>query len=256
MQNETPRNKVKKNEKVYFTEQTEDAIVAYNNATDSDERERIFIEYIAYPLDKLSENVINRFKFPYINQSFEDTKKQVVSFLVINLKKYDKSKAKAFSYFSVIAKNYLIYHNNNGYKDEKRSFSISDSVEEETISVESSINNLEAPNRQGNEDVREFINIMITYWEGNVHKHFKKRRDTEIANAVIELFRRVENIENFNKKALYLMIREMISDCKTGYITKVVNKMKSVVREQMTEYYSEGTINPKESAPRKRLSRK
>jgi hypothetical protein len=240
METRKPKNKIKRSEKVYFTKDTEDAIVRYNETHDPEQREKIFIEYIAYPLDKIAENVINRFKFPYVHHSFDDIKKQVVSFLVTNLPKYSKDKGKAFSYFSVIAKNYLIYHNNNGYKEEKRSLSIHD-YDNESMSDDTLIGNLEAPDEHEHDDNREFTKLMVEYWEGNVTRHFKKRRDIDIANAVIELFRRAENIENFNKKALYLMIRE-ITDCKTGYITKVVNKMKSIVQKQMMEYYNEGTI--------------
>lgn len=228
-------------DRVYFTTSTEDAIVRYNESNCLEEREKIFREEIGYPLDKLAENVINRFKFPYIKEKFEPIKQQVVSFLVTNLHKYSKDKGKAFSYFSVIAKNYLIFHNNNSYKEEKRSLYISDSIDD-LLLLEDVVSNLEAPDEHAHDDVREFVDLMIEYWEYNVTRHFKKRRDIEIANAVIELFRRSHNIENFNKKALYLMIREM-TDCKTGYITKVVNKMKSVVIEQMSEYHDQGTIN-------------
>lgn len=236
-----PKNKIKNNVRVYFTEETEDAIVKYNESNDPLERERLFIEYIAYPLDKLAENVINRFKFPYISQTFDDTKKQVVSFLVINLHKYSKDKGKAFSYFSVIAKNYLIFHNNNAYKEEKRNISLT-GQNDEAVPIDDVISNLESPDEREYDDVREFTRLMIEYWEKNVTRHFKKKRDIDIANAIVELFRRAENIENFNKKALYLMIREM-TDCKTGYITKVVNKMRTIVQQHMKEYYDHGTFD-------------
>jgi hypothetical protein len=227
-------------EKVYFTEDTENSIIKFNESSDLEYREIIFRKEIAKPLDKLAENIINRFKFPYLNNNFEDTKKQVVSFLVTNLSKYSKDKGKAFSYFSVIAKNYLIFHNNSGYKEEKRSFSIFE-IGEEGHQPENTIGNLEAPDDHIHDDVKEFISLMIVYWENNVNKHFKKKRDIDIANAVIELFRRAEHIENFNKKALYLMIRE-ITDCKTGYITKVVNKMRSVVKEHQKTFYANGSL--------------
>lgn len=103
-------------QKMYFTDETQNAIIRYNESDDPEVREQIYREFIEYPFDKLAENIINRFKFPYINYSFDDIKKQVVSFLCIHLSKYTKDKGKAFSYFSVIAKNYLILHNNNGYK--------------------------------------------------------------------------------------------------------------------------------------------
>lgn len=230
-------------ERIYFTEKTEEAIILYNKTTDSEVREQIYKDSIQYPMDKLAENVINRFKFPYVNQTFDDLKKQVVSFLVINLAKFTQGKGKAFSYFSVIAKNYLILHNNNGYKQEKRSVYLSDKNESD-VSIEEVLH-LELPNTEVQEEVKEFIGLMITYWDKNITRVFKKKRDIEIANAVLELFRRVDNIENFNKKALYLMIREM-TDCKTSYITKVVNKMREHVLRQLNEYHEHGVLNAEE----------
>jgi len=230
--------------RVYFTTETEKAIIEFNASQDEDDRNTIYRERIEYPLDKLAENIINRFKFPYVNQSFEDTKRQVVSFLVISLPKFSKGKGKAFSYFSVIAKNYLILHNNNGYKNEKRSVYLSDKTESD-IPIEEVLN-LEHPSTESQDDVREFYQLVLTYWDLNMPRIFKKKRDTDIANAVLELMRRAQYIENFNKKALYLMIREM-TNCKTSYITKVVNKMRVIIMRQWAEYQEYGLINLEES---------
>ena len=70
---------------------------------------------------------------------------------------------------------------------------------------------------------------------------FKKHRDREIANAVIELLKRANSIENFNKKALYVLIREM-TNSKTVHITKVINKMKIHVLKQTQEYRKSGYL--------------
>ena len=74
------RQKKKPLGKIYFTQETEDAIVKYNKTTDLEEREELYREYIEAPFDKLVENVINRFKFPYMEGTFEDVKSEVVSF--------------------------------------------------------------------------------------------------------------------------------------------------------------------------------
>jgi hypothetical protein len=235
----TMRKKKTDNERIYFSTKTEAAIIAYNLSNDLDEREVIYVSKIGKALDKLAENVINRFDFPYINVSFDDLKRQVVSYLVTNLHKYTQDKGKAFSYFSVVAKNYLILHNNNGYKEEKRSVSISD-ANDAFVSIEEVIS-LEAPNEREHEDTQEFVRLMIDYWDRNLTLIFRKKRDIDIANAVVELFRRADGIENFNKKALYVMIREM-TDCKTSYITKVINKMRLHTARQLEEYYRNGTI--------------
>lgn len=232
-------------ERMYWTDDTEAAIIAYNASDDMEERETLFRSKIAYPLDKMAENVINRFKFPYVNMPFEQLKRQVVSFLVTNLHKFNPSNgAKSFSYFSVVAKNYLILHNNNGYKEEKRHLSLNDQGET-FISIEEMIA-LEAPDEHQHEDSKEFVRLMIRYWDQNMTRHFKKKRDIEIATAIVQLFRDVEGIENFNKKALYVMIREM-TDCKTSYITKVINKMRAHTVRQLNEFHEYGTINGDES---------
>ena len=72
-------------------------------------------------------------------------------------------------------------------------------------------------------------------------EYFPKKRDVQIADAILELFRRAEYIENFNKKSLYLLVREM-TGYPTHYITKVVNKMKEKQMELYNEFDREGDI--------------
>jgi hypothetical protein len=82
---------------------------------------------------------------------------------------------------------------------------------------------------------------MVSYWEKNVNKIFTKQRDINIANAVIELFRNSDRIDAFNKKALYLYIRE-ISSCKTQQITKVINRMKNYQNNITRAYVDTGKL--------------
>jgi hypothetical protein len=235
----SPTRAARSSNRVYFTQETENAIVQYNLTEDLHERELIYKNEIHKPLDKLAENVINRFKFPYIQGSFDEVKAQVVSFLVINLHKYTADKGKAFSYFSVIAKNYLIAHNNNAWKEEKRTSYFADKQDEqftldELLSVDTEEVEIKA-------DFSEFFRLAVQYWDFNLTRLFKKKRDIEIANAVIELMRHVNSLENFNKKALYVMIREM-TNYKTSHITKVTNKMRGIMMEQLAEFKRTGYI--------------
>jgi len=226
--------------KMYFTADTEKAIVEYNKSTDQDERNTIFRERIHAPIDKLAENIINRFKFPYMNANFEDVKNQVVSFLVLNLHKFTEDKGKAFSYFSVVAKNYLVLHNNNSYRDELRSSYLVDSSNDESFMLEEVLTT--KPDAEtSHRDTSDFVELLVQYWDFNLDRIFKKQRDREIANAVVELLKRANSIENFNKKALYVLIREMTNN-KTVHITKVINKMKVHVLKQMKEYRKSGYL--------------
>jgi len=236
----SPTRAARSSNRVYFTQETENAIVEYNLLEDPFERELLYKKEIQKPLDKLAENVINRFKFPYIAGTFDEVKAQVVSFLVINLHKYTANKGKAFSYFSVIAKNYLIAHNNHAWKEEKRSVYFADKHDEQfTLEELISVDEEEADNRA---DFSEFFRLSVQYWDFNLSKYFKKKRDIEIANAVVELMRHVNSLENFNKKALYVMIREM-TNYKTSHITKVINKMRLVVMLQLKEFKRTGYID-------------
>jgi hypothetical protein len=106
-----PRKKAKS--RMYFTQTTENAIIRYNGSEDSFLRNKIYNEHIAYAFDKLAENIIHTFKFYYFDVPSEQVKHEVVSFLVMNMHKFKEGKGKAFSYFSIVAKNYLILNNNN-----------------------------------------------------------------------------------------------------------------------------------------------
>jgi hypothetical protein len=92
-----------------------------------------------------------------------------------------------------------------------------------------------------NDEHRTFNKRMLEYWDKHLENFFPKKRDLQIADSVLELFRRAEHIENFNKKSLYLLIRE-ITGHPTHYITKVVNKMKEKQMALYNEFDREGDI--------------
>lgn len=240
------RKKRKASSKMYFTQDTEDAIVQYNNESDSYVREEIYREKIEYPLQKLVENVFNRFGFTYFRTSPHEVQREALAHLVANLGKYDPNrvsklskkgkKSKAFSYFSVIAKNWFILLNNNNYKEFQTHVEISEERGENTVQLQ----HVDRHHTQTETD--EFMDLTIRFWEENVSKIFNKQRDLDIANAVIELLRNSQRIDAFNKKALYLYIRDM-SDCKTQQITKVINKMKQYHKNIYRMYLDDGVVS-------------
>ncbi len=229
----------RKRKNYYFTQTTENAIVRYNNSDDQVLRNKIYNEHIAYGFDKLCENIIHTFKFYYFDVPPETVKQEVVSFLVMNMHKYKNDKGKAFSYFSIVAKNYLILHNNSNYKKYK----ITDKVErmdfKRDILSEQSVLSTDETNI-------EFVKQMIKYWDNNLTNIFQKPRDIKIADSVIELFRRKESIDNFNKKALYILIREM-TGYTTQHITRVVNVMKKYHTHLFRSYLNSNTIDTRDT---------
>ena len=225
----------KKKSNMYFTQTTENAIIRYNKSDDSRLRNKIYKEHIDYPFDKLAENIIHTFKFYYFDVPPNTVKKDVVSFLVMNIHKFQEGKGKAFSYFSIVAKNYLILHNNGNYKKNK----ITDKLER--LDYKRNLNS-ELSREDQKESNEDFVNQMIKYWNNNLINVFKRPKDMKIADSVIELFRRKDSLDNFNKKALYILIREM-TGLKTQHITRVIGVMKKYNNKLLKEYYSSGSID-------------
>jgi hypothetical protein len=225
----------KKVSNVYFTPDTESAIVAYNETEDPREKDRIYNEKIQGAFGKIAENIYNTFKFSYADVSPLEIQKQAISHMVANMSKYEKGKGKAFSYFSIVAKHWFILDNNTTYRRFKKHVEICEQTGEAGEFV------VEPEHEKQESETREFIKLMVEYWDKNVGKHFTKERDLKIANAVVEIFRNADRIDVFNKKALYLYIRE-IADCQTQHITKVINKMAGPQSVIKTEYLNRGTV--------------
>jgi hypothetical protein len=223
--------------KLYFTQETEDAIVEYNKNDCMIIRNKLYDEKIKYPFEKLAENILNTFKFSYFECSHEEVQMEVVSNLVSNMHKFREGAGKAFSYFSIIAKNFLILYNNGNYKKFKRHTSVDD---DEVIYDHRELTHFPADDIKSKE-LSEFMRLMVDYWDTHLEKIFKRKTELSIAAAVIEVFRRSESIENFNKKAIYLYIREM-TNCKTQAITKVIGKMKKAQSEIYKEYRETGRV--------------
>jgi hypothetical protein len=226
-----------KKKNIYFTQETEDAIILYNKTTDPILRNKIYQQHIHYPFTKLAENIFNTFKFSYFDVSSEDVLSEVVSNLVEKIHMFKEGRGRAFSYFSIVAKNYLILHNNSNYKSYKRVDIISNMPEGWNIE-----NDFEY--QQSAIEFREFKELMLGWWDEHLTTIFNRKRDIQIADAILELIRRSDWIEDYHKKHLYLLVREM-TNYKTHYITKVVNAMKGYQSDLLDEYLSTGTITMK-----------
>jgi hypothetical protein len=220
--------------KQYFTKDTEDAIIEYNLTDDQRIKDRVYRDRIKPAFDKLAEIVYNKWKFTYFDDEPKDVMSEVVAFMIEKIHMYKNGKGKAFSYFTIVARNYLILNNNANYKRYKDTSILSampDSFDTENNWKE----------EDTNDEYRTFNKQMLLYWDEHLENYFPKKRDMQIADAILELFRRAEYIENFNKKSLYLLIREMTGH-PTHYITKVVTKMREKQMELYNQFMDEGDI--------------
>jgi hypothetical protein len=236
----TVRKRKPKKANVYFTQDTEDAILEYLKSKNTKKRNQIFNERINYAFHKLAENIIHTFKFYYTEvDTIPELQHEVVAFLLEKLHLYKQEKGKAFSYFGTITKRYLILYNNANYKKLKDRAPVEAADEDKTILVDL-VKNSEADGDQVYE-TSSFLKQFTKYVDAKLFDLFPKQRDAQIADAIMELFRKNENIDIFNKKALYIYIKE-ITDASTPQITKIIKRLKVVYVKKYNEYYEHGHV--------------
>ncbi len=226
----------KRTKKQYFTPDTDAAIKEYLASSNQDDRDEIFKTRIWYPFYKLAENLIHTFKFYYTEvDDLEDLKHEVICFLLEKLDYFKPEKGtKAFSYFSIVGKNYLILYNNNNYQKKKQKVDVLAADEDEGV--------LHQLGRDGRkQEIKDFIDYLTEYIDKYMFTMFKKEKDRKVCDAINTLFKRRENLEIFNKKALYIYIREM-TEVDTPVITKVTKKLKVLYKDLYNEYITTGHV--------------
>ena len=232
-----PKKRKKKTKNQYFTQATEDAIVRYNNSTDPKERSRIYQNDIHYAFFKLTENIIHTFKFYYTEvNEIEHLQHEVITFLLSKIHLFDQTRgAKAFSYFGTIAKRYLIIENTKNYKKRVDKAPVEELYHNDKFSYDLDYNPTEK------DDLSNFLDLYITYCTNNIFHLFPKEKDAKVADAILEVFRKREGLNIFNKKAIYLYIREIV-DVKTPHITRVADQLSDIFKDNYIFYLENGYV--------------
>jgi hypothetical protein len=238
MSEEVKRKRKKKTKNQYFTQATEDAIVRYNNCTDPNERSDIYRDEIHYAFFKLTENIIHTFKFYYTEvDEIEHLQHEVMTFLLDKIHLYDQTRgAKAFSYFGTIAKRYLIIQNTKNYKKRVDKAPVEELYHDPQYSYSLDDDPLEK------DHLSDFIDEYVDYYTENLYNFFPKEKDAMVADAILEMFRKREVMDIFNKKAIYLLIREMV-DVKTPHITRIATQLGDMFKEHYIFYQEHGYTN-------------
>jgi len=226
-----PRKRKVKTKNNYFTEDTENGILEYRKCRDQAERNRIYNQKIHFGFYKLAENIIHTFKFYYTEvDKIEDLKFEVVSFLLQKLDLYDQSKGKAYSYFGTIAKRYLIIYNQKNYKKLVNKVDIPNNEDDDESFKQAIIQ------KENNEPDRfAILELVISKLEIRIDSMFDKPEELDVAYAILNIFKKRENIEIFNKKAVFIYIKEM-TNANSNTITKVIKKIKVLYLSILNKY--------------------
>ena len=227
--------KRRKKSKNYFTQETENYIVLYNNTKNSEKRSRIYETNIHYPFFKLTQNIIHTFKFYHTEvENLEHLQHEIITFLLSKMHLFDPTRgAKAYSYFGTIVKRWLILYNTKNYKKKINKVGV------EVLTSENSTHTYSQGDEKVKSDLDKYVDLFVDHTSENIFELFPKKNDAQIADAILELFRKRETLEVFNKKALYIYIREMV-DVKTPKITKIADKLHDIFKSQYIFYLENG----------------
>ena len=208
----------------YFTHEHEEAIIRYAQTKCVRERTELYIKWIEPAFNQMVDKIVFTYKFTSL-PNCDSLRDECKVWLMTILDKYDPNKgSKAFSYFSVITKNWFIHKVKRQQKRNKREVdydNISKSFEEEYLSTNESYVSI----REETEFWNNFYSELNSWDTSSM-----KDNDLKVYKAIVVLFESKEDIEIFNKKAIYLYLREL-----TGLNTKqIVNSLKKFRKK----YYS------------------
>ena len=162
-----------------------------------------------------------------------------VNTLNISPECYDKlikiTPAKAYSYFGTIVKRWCILYNEKNYKKKISSVPVGELEKDDTHSY--------SIDYSPDDKLSYFIDKFVEHVSNNIYDLYPKNIDAQIADSILELFRKRDSIDVFNKKALYIYIHEMLPDVKTPKITKIANSLYGIFRKQYIFYIENGYIN-------------
>jgi len=211
----TKTKRKKKSKRYYFTKVHEEAIVKYAISNDRKERTQLYVEFIQPAFSEMVDKIVFTYKFstlPNIDMLRDECK----IWLTTILDKFDPAKgSKAFSYFSVITKNWFIHKvkkNSQKHKREIQFEDLSKDMEQSHMSV-----NVSYINDRENREFWKHLWFQIDDWD----QESLRANERKVLEAVKILLKNSDDIEIFNKKAVYLYLREL-----TGLNTKqVVNNL-------------------------------
>jgi hypothetical protein len=207
----------------YFHEGVEEAIHQYNIVETEREKNKLF--GIIYPaLFKIAEVYYNKIKPEYIDGEPLDIQYDCVGYLTERLFRIKEGKGKAFSYMTICAKNYYIFHNQRGYTGTKKTLKL------DVLNENWDIADVDNGRVEEMEDKANLLSAFADYLEANKDKltTAAARKFVPVINEVIKLMRNIDSIESFNRRDL--MNNLTLIDGKEidrHYITKVFNRISS-----------------------------
>jgi hypothetical protein len=227
----TKKAKRGKNQKTenYFDVREELAVRMFLTATTMDEKNKIYNEYLKYPLDKMISSIIRRYKLYRKDMDFIEIHNDTHSFLITKVDKFVPSKEKkAYSYFGTICKNYLM---GQIQKDQKE-FNRKIPYEDISHDLENNMNMVYYIDLEPQSDDNIISHLLLSIKE-ILKDDSLNHNEYKLGLALSDIFENYQNIfpasENnkFNKNLILLSLRE-ITNMSTKEIRASMKRYKKI----------------------------
>ena len=220
--------------KYYFDAGTQAAIVAFQKETDRKTRESLYVKSIMPAFEKLVENLINIYKFTSLYDTYEDLKNDCVNFLFETIPKFDETRGtRAFAYFNIVAKHWLLIKTKQKAQKIKRSVSLDDpgslTVHEHVLIEEHNL----LPSQ---DDILDESKSLEGTLEMLYEIRTKAKTENELVciNSIITIFENIDEIDLLNKGAILLYMREL-SGLSPKQLTTTMHSIKKYYKKSITE---------------------
>ncbi len=220
----------KRGKNQYFGPPEDKAIIDFQKSDDRREREILYTTIILPAFDKLVENLIFIHEFYRLHDSYETLKCDCVEFLYETIYKWDSTRGtKAFSYFNVVAKNWLIIQAKKRLKYLRRNVSLDDpkSMAAYEIEVVQNFDVIPSPDSVMTQEEK-----MTAIFEclSEIKRRLTNHNEILCIDAVIIVFEKMDDLDFFNKRAVFLYLRE-ISGLSPKQLTAAISSLKKNYRE-------------------------
>ena len=214
----------------YFTQATQDSIQFFQTSDAGRLRNEHFEKEILPAFTKMAEYWVYSYGIDSPTHAKEELIRECVGFLHDSIHKWDPERAtKAFSYFNVVARNWLINAVNNHKKTLSRDISINDldmastirekDVEEKLITHSAETEMIE------NENLQE-IKTRVK----SIRMGLDDERDIVVIDSIEKIFESAEQLDYMNRSALFVYIREI-----SGLDKRTISRSMSRIRKVYTQ---------------------
>lgn len=216
----------KGNGPLYFDAETQRAIETFQLSPSSKEKHEIYVDRIMPAFDKLVESLIFIYGFASPNEPMEHLKNDCVTFLYESLHKFDATRGtKAFSYFNVVARNWLVISSKNRQKKLKRFVSIEDLKEGQSGELESYKSSLigAGPEEQMINSGRRDVVLELLK---KIKRTVDQPHEQACIDAIITVFEQVDDLDFLNKRAIFVYVKNIsnLNQKQMGSALSVIRK--------------------------------